>query len=156
MISSLTVSALRTKQHGNRSLAVTDPLWAHRLPGQLPPGQLHLLSGDRYTFGSCTSSPIFTQSFLLEKQRPLLLLAIIFSIIPLIKDSTWVKHSGFTLIKNLNQIEVFYHASLIAQLVKNPLAMQEIPVQSLGWEDPLEKGKPTHSSILAWRIPCTV
>ena len=37
-------------------------------------------------------------------------------------------------------------------MVKNPLAMQEIHVQSLGWEDPLEKGMATHSSILAWRI----
>ena len=44
----------------------------------------------------------------------------------------------------------------MAQLVKNPPAMQEIWVQSLGWEDPLEKGKATHSSILAWRIPWTI
>ena len=41
----------------------------------------------------------------------------------------------------------------MAQLVKNPPAMRETWVQSLGWEDPLEKGKATHSSILAWRIP---
>ena len=47
-------------------------------------------------------------------------------------------------------------ASLVAQLVKNPPAMQETWVQSLGWEDPLEKGKAAHSSILAWRIPWTV
>ena len=46
-------------------------------------------------------------------------------------------------------------ASLIAQLVKNPPAMWEIWVRSLGWEDPLEKGKATHLSILAWRIPWT-
>ena len=46
--------------------------------------------------------------------------------------------------------------SLVAQVVKNPPAMWEISVQSLGWEDPLEKGKATHSSILAWRIPWTV
>ena len=39
--------------------------------------------------------------------------------------------------------------SLVAQLVKNPSAMQETWVQSLGWEDPLEKGKATPSSILA-------
>ena len=45
-------------------------------------------------------------------------------------------------------------ASLIAQLVKNLPAMQETWVLSLSWEDPLEKGKATHSSILAWRIPC--
>ena len=38
---------------------------------------------------------------------------------------------------------------MIAQLVKNPPAMQETPVQFLGWEDPLEKGKTIHSSILA-------
>ena len=47
-------------------------------------------------------------------------------------------------------------ASLVAQLVKNPPAMREDWVQSLGWEDPLEKGKAAHSSILAWRIPWTV
>ena len=44
-------------------------------------------------------------------------------------------------------------ASLVAQTVKNPPAMWESWVQSLGWEDPLEKGTATHSSILAWRIP---
>ena len=42
-------------------------------------------------------------------------------------------------------------ASLVAQLVKNPPAMRENWVRSLGWEDPLEEGKATHSSILAWR-----
>ena len=46
-------------------------------------------------------------------------------------------------------------ASLVTQTVKNPPAMWEIWVQSLGWEDPLEKGMATHSSILAWRIPWT-
>ena len=45
---------------------------------------------------------------------------------------------------------------LVAQLVKNPPAMRETSVWSLGWEDPLEEGKATHSSILAWRIPWTV
>ena len=44
-------------------------------------------------------------------------------------------------------------ASLMAQMVKNPTAMQETWVRSLGWEDPLEDGMATHSSILAWRIP---
>ena len=46
-------------------------------------------------------------------------------------------------------------ASLVAQMAKNPPAMRETWVQSLGWEDPLEKGTATHSSILAWRIPWT-
>ena len=43
-------------------------------------------------------------------------------------------------------------ASLVAQMVKNLSAVQETWVQSLDWEDPLEKGMATHSSILAWRI----
>ena len=47
-------------------------------------------------------------------------------------------------------------ASLVAQLVMNPPAMWETWVQSLGWEDPLKKGKATYSSILAWSIPWTV
>ena len=49
-----------------------------------------------------------------------------------------------------------FRASLVAQLVKNLPAMQETWVQSLGWEDPLEKGKATHSSTLAWKTPWTV
>ena len=47
-------------------------------------------------------------------------------------------------------------ASLVAQLVKNLPAMWETWVGSLGWKDPLEKGKAAHSSILAWRIPWAV
>jgi len=47
-------------------------------------------------------------------------------------------------------------APLIVQSVKNLPAMWETQVRSLGWEDPLEKGKATHSSILAWRIPWRV
>ena len=47
------------------------------------------------------------------------------------------------------------YASLVAQMIKNLPAVQETWVLSLGWEDPLEKGMATHSSILAWRIPWT-
>ena len=47
-------------------------------------------------------------------------------------------------------------ASLVAHLVKNLPAMPETWVRSLGWKGFLEKGKATHSSILAWRIPWTV
>ena len=46
-------------------------------------------------------------------------------------------------------------ASLVAQMVKNLPAKRETWVQSLGWEDPLEKEMATHSSILAWRFPQT-
>ena len=72
----------------------------------------------------------------------------------------WVKE---TCSKRLDSIYIHLHgilgksqASLIAQLVKNPTVIQETLVQSLGCEDPLEKRKATHSSILAWRIPWTV
>ena len=47
-------------------------------------------------------------------------------------------------------------AFLVAQLVKNPRAVWETWVQSLDWENPFEKGKATHSGILAWRIPWTI
>ena len=47
-------------------------------------------------------------------------------------------------------------ASLVAQMVKHLSAMPETQVQSLGWEDPLEKEMAAHSSILAWKIPWTV
>ena len=53
-------------------------------------------------------------------------------------------------------VYIIHGASLVAQLVKNLPAMREAWVQSLGWEDPLEKGKATHSSILAWRSPWTI
>ena len=54
------------------------------------------------------------------------------------------------------QPTLVFWASLVAQLVKNLPAMRETCVQSLGWEDVLEKGMVTHSSILAWRMPWTV
>ena len=50
---------------------------------------------------------------------------------------------------------VLVQASLVAQPVKNPPAMWKTWVQSLSWEDPMEEGMKTHSSILAWRIPWT-
>ena len=64
---------------------------------------------------------------------------------------------------NVRVVSLFYSrtllrtigASLVAQMVKNLPAMEETRVQSLGQEDPLEKGIATHSSILAWRIPWT-
>ena len=49
-----------------------------------------------------------------------------------------------------------YIASFVAHLVKNPPAMRDTWVRSLGWEEPLEKGKATHSTILAWRIPWSI
>ena len=49
-----------------------------------------------------------------------------------------------------------FRASLVAQLVKNLCSVRETWVQSLGWEDSLEKGTATYSSVLAWRIPWAV
>ena len=50
-------------------------------------------------------------------------------------------------------LNTYYWVSLVAQMVKNPPAVQETWVQSLGLEDPLEEGMATHSSIPAWRMP---
>ena len=55
--------------------------------------------------------------------------------------------------KHLSKLNV--RASLVAQMMKNPPAMQETQVQSLGKDDSLEEGMATHFSILAWRIPWT-
>ena len=55
----------------------------------------------------------------------------------------------------LISVRCYLIASLVAQRIKGLPAMQETQVQSLGWEDPLEKEMATHSSILAWRIPWT-
>ena len=64
----------------------------------------------------------------------------------------WFLESGRSAELQIGYTLQYSWASLVAQLVKNPPAMQETWVWSLGWEDPLEKGKATHSSILAWRI----
>ena len=65
-------------------------------------------------------------------------------------------HMVILYLRGINYVSNHWWASLMAQLVKNPPAMWETWVWSLGCEDPLEKGKATQSSILAWRIPQTV
>ena len=57
--------------------------------------------------------------------------------------------------KSVLAIELSLRASLVAQMIKNLLAMQEIRIQSLGQEDPMEKGMTTHSNIHAWGITWT-
>ena len=69
-------------------------------------------------------------------------------------------NTSYAFITVLGALHKLHHLFLIshkglAQLVKNLPAMCETWVLSLGWEDPLEKGKATYSSILAWRIPWT-
>ena len=79
------------------------------------------------------------------------------------RESTWnagdpssIPGSGRSAREGIGYPLQYSWASLVAQLIKNPPAMQETWVRTLDWEDPLEKGKATHSSILAWRIPWTV
>ena len=71
-------------------------------------------------------------------------------------DPSSVPGSGRSPAEGIGYPLQYSWASLVAQLVKNLPAMQETWVQSLDREDPLEKGKATHSSILAWRIPWTI
>ena len=68
-------------------------------------------------------------------------------------DTGWIPGSGRSVAEGTGYTLQYSWVSLVAQLVKNPTEMQETWVQSLGWEDHLEKGKATHSSILAWRSP---
>ena len=68
-------------------------------------------------------------------------------------DPGWIPGSGRSAGEGIDYPLWYSWASLVAQLVKNLPAIWETWVQSLGWEDPLEKGKATHSSILAWRVP---
>ena len=72
------------------------------------------------------------------------------------EDPGFIPESGRSPAKGLGYPFQYSWASLVAQLVKNLPAVQETWVQSLSREDPLEKGKVTHSSILAWRFPWTV
>ena len=71
-------------------------------------------------------------------------------------DRSLIPGSGRCLGEGIGYPLQYSWASLVAQLVKNLPALQETWVQFLGWEDPLEKGKATHSTILAWTIPCSV
>ena len=66
-------------------------------------------------------------------------------------DPSLIPGSGRSPGEGINNQLQYSWASLVAQVVKNPPAMRETWVRSLGWENPLEKGNVTHSSILAWR-----
>ena len=70
-------------------------------------------------------------------------------------DPGSIPASGRSAGEGVGYLLQYYWASLVAQLVKNPSAIWDTWVRSLGWEDPLEKGKATYSRILAWRIPWT-
>ena len=69
-------------------------------------------------------------------------------------DPGLIARSGRSPREGIGYPFLYSWATLVAQLVKNLPAIQETWVWSLDWEDPLGKGKATHSSILSWRIPC--
>ena len=71
-------------------------------------------------------------------------------------DPSSIPGSGISTGEGIDYPLQYSWASLVSQLVKNLPPMQETWVRSLGWEDPPEKGKATHTSILAWRIPWTI
>ena len=71
-------------------------------------------------------------------------------------DSGWIPGWGRPAGEGIGYLLQYSWVSFLTQLVKNPPVMWETLVQSLGWEDPLENGTATHSSILAWRIPYNV
>ena len=68
-------------------------------------------------------------------------------------DPGWIPGLGRSPGEGIGYPLQYSWASLVAQLVKNPPEMPETGVQSQGWEDPLKKGRASHSSILAWVIP---
>ena len=72
---------------------------------------------------------------------------------PAMQKTGLIPGSGETAGEGIGYPLQYSWASLVVQLAKNQPAMQETWVRSLGWKDPLEKGKTTHSSILAWIIP---
>ena len=71
------------------------------------------------------------------------------------EDPSSVSGSGRSPGEGIGYPLKFWGASLMAHKVKNPPALWETWVQSLGWKDPMEKGTATHSTVLAWRIPGT-
>ena len=75
---------------------------------------------------------------------------------PAVQETLVIPGSGRSAGEGIGYPLQYSWAFLVAQLVKNPPTMWKTRVQFLGWENPLEKGKAAHSSILAWRIPWTV
>ena len=70
------------------------------------------------------------------------------------EEGCWSQHLDIITLHHLLHFSTeTLRASLVAQTVKSLPAVQETQLPSLGWEDPLEEGMATHSSILAWRIP---
>ena len=122
---------------------------------------LHLLACQIVSLDTTPCAPSFTD--LPGKMIILYLLQVSITISSVGKESAChvgdpgsIPRSGRSAGERIGYPLQYSWASLMAQLVKNPPTVWETWVQSLGWEDPLEKGMATHSSILGWRIPWTV
>ena len=102
-------------------------------------------SSPQINFISSTEFPVFLKH---ESSWPPLLILLVCTVITCHFIFSHTNYVFFT--------KLPWWASLVAQQVKNPPAMWETWVQSLGWEDRLEKGEATHSSTLVWRVPWTV
>ena len=113
------------------------------------------LTMEKYMLPLCQSS--YTAYLLFTLTIGLLLITSSHqNLIPQIKEELSKTQWLCSCYVNCEDLSLSLNSTLVAQLVKNPPAMQETWVWSLGWEDPLKKGKTTHFSILAWRIPWTV
>ena len=106
---------------------------------------LYLLSWDK-----CKQAPYFLISVKKKKKRKVCLKHLY--MIQELQDIRFSLEICLFFPSNFIEVYLTHRASLVVQLVKNPPEMQETQLQSLSWEDPLEKGKATHSSILTWRI----
>ena len=99
-------------------------------------------------------------SFILYFSRQIFMEHLLYAICTVLGDKLYVHMLGDKLYIHMPliffRICFITRASLVVQPVENPPAMCEAWVRSLGWEDPMEKGTATHSSIFAWRIPWTV
>ena len=139
-------------------MATHSNVCAWRIPGTAEPGGLPSMGSHRVGQDWATSLSLFPFMHWRRKWQPTPVFlpgefqgggawwAAVYGVTQSRTRLTWLSSSS----------SMVYGASLVAQLVKNLPAMRETWVRSLGWEDSLEKGKVTHSSILAWRMPWTV
>ena len=124
-----------------------------------PPGKFPDLSRfesqPKYLWDACSWASYFSEFTKLSETASPICLSVSRSYRRHLLSSVPILFSFYWLTVILNPGSHWNWASLVAQMVKSLPAMQETWVQSLSWEDPLEKGMVTHSSILAWRIPRT-
>ena len=162
------------------SSVMSDSLWPHELQHARPPCPsptpgVHpnprpssrwchpAISSSVILFSSCPqsfpASGSFQMSQLFASGGQSIGISASTSVLPMnTRDWSPLGWTGWIALQSKGLLPVVYlkWASLVTQLVKNPLAMWETWVRSLSWEYLLEKGMATHSSILAWRIPWTI